>query len=176
MSQVLPDAPTRDNPSVFGINLEDALFTAGGLALTGAVNDEFVYPVAKTFVPMVASSSDTMGQLVDAGTTMLTAGGLHYVLAMVNRRLAHDVLFGGVTYGAAKALAAFFPSISLSSKFPSLRKAFGGVVAMPAGPQAAGAQAALPAAGGAAPAVNLATRYPQNDPASALSPVLSVGI
>jgi hypothetical protein len=119
---------------------------AGGLALTGAVNEQLVKPMTKGFTP-----SGVGAKIADVVTTAASALGSGWLVGMANRHIGQKVTTGGMVLAAGRALGAFIPGLGISSTVPSFVRfpSLGGGMAGPAGqPSTAGASsaAALPSA------------------------------
>jgi hypothetical protein len=112
-----PDLP---NPTVFGVDLVDAMVGAAGAAGAGYLNDKILAPVSQGIVGGVTNANNTIGQLVDAFTTILSAWVIGRVVGTVDRRAGRVAELGGGMLGGGKAIAAFVPGFSLSARFPEI--------------------------------------------------------
>jgi hypothetical protein len=114
-----PDLETFDNPSVFGTNVGDTAESVAGLVATAILNDKLISPLTRGFTSGLKSANNTVGQLVDAATTLFAAQLVGMVGAKVagagaGRRMAE----GGGLYGIGKVVTAFVPSLSISAQYP----------------------------------------------------------
>lgn len=109
-----------DNPlRVLGADLRENVEGVGGIVLTAMANDKVLAPIASRFTSGFRNSSNTIGQLIDAGTTLVAAR----IVGMIGGRVlgaaaGRRMLEGGQMYGAAKAVTAFIPQVSVSALYP----------------------------------------------------------
>lgn len=158
----------RDNPGVFdnprflGADLRGSAEGVGGIVLTAIVNDKLLSPLTRRFVAGFKHANNTVGQLIDSGTTFLAAMGVgmvgsRFLGAATGRRM----LEGGQMYAAAKGVTAFVPNVSVSAQYPDFFPSLG-LFAQPAvGGMQQGAQAALASGAGSGAMLSAA-----NQPAS----------
>lgn len=175
MARKVPVSETRpvaSNPSFFGVNLEDNALKAIGLAATATFNDTLIQPIAGKVVPG-GMSTGTVGKLVNAASTLVSAWVLSKVVGMVDSHIANQIEAGGFILGVGRGIMAVFPGLSIS-----------GNLALPAGVPIFGRPpvAALPAAAanGATPSLTttsmMATRYPPNPTYGSVTPQFAVGL
>lgn len=166
--------PVASNPSFFGVNLEDNALKAIGLAGTATFNDIVLQPVAGKLVPG-GMTAGTVGKLVNAASTLVSAWALSKVVGMVDQHIANQIEAGGFILGVGRGIMAVFPGLSIS-----------GNLALPAGVPVFGkaaALAALPAAGatnGGTPSLTtsgtMSGRYPPNPTYGSVTPQFAVGL
>lgn len=142
------ELPERENPALFGVDLVDAVVGAIGAAGAGYVNDRIVQPAVRPLVGGFSNADNTIGQILDGVTTILSAVGIGRVVELFDRHHGMVAQFGGGIYGGGKILAAFVPGFSLSARFPEI----------PGFPQLGGPP--RPAANGAAAAQMAAPSQP----------------
>lgn len=133
-----------DNPRIFGTDVATTAEAVAGLVLTAVLNDKVLSPLVRGVTAGVRNSSNALGQLVDAGTTLLAA----QVVSMAASRFfgaatARQMAFGGGLYGIGKAVTSIIPGVSISAQYPDFLQSLS--IWGPTAPAAAlGAGAAAP--------------------------------
>lgn len=114
-----PDLDVFDNPSVFGTNVGDTAESVAGLVVTAVINDKIISPLTRGFTAGFKSANNTVGQLIDAGTTLFAAQLVGMIGAKVLGSAAGGrMAAGGGLYGIGKAVTAFVPTVSISAQYP----------------------------------------------------------
>lgn len=108
------------NPSLFGEDLEVALWRGVGLAGTAAVN-KMIAPVARGLVPGVANADNAMAKGFNALTTALSAFVGGEILEQVDANIGRYFRQGGMVLAMGRAAAILIPGFSIDGGLPEIR-------------------------------------------------------
>ncbi len=121
------------NPTILGADLEDVLWQAAGLAVTGFINDKSFAPMIKTIVPGQMTANNMIAKAVDAGSTFLAAYVLDKGVEMIGPdEWGRNMGRGGYVLAGGKLISAIVPGYAITATLPNL-PVFGAWGSLPAG-------------------------------------------
>jgi hypothetical protein len=110
---------TLDNPRIFGTDVGNTAESVAGLVVTAVINDKLLSPLVRGFTSGIRSANNTVGQLVDAATTLFAAQLVGMAAGkLVGGAAAARMAQGGGLYGIGKAVTALIPGVSISAQYP----------------------------------------------------------
>lgn len=146
-------ARRRRNPTLFGVDVVDAVWMSLGAGATAWVNDQVIAPVFKRIVPSLYQK-ELIAKLVDSLTTFGSAYIVGALVGLLSGRIGDLMHVGGGVLAGARLVTVVVPNFQLSAKTPLEAIKLPSFFAPPVQQPPAQQQQALPQAGGAATAAS----------------------